>query len=58
VFYRAGGKWKPVEISGSYGAAPNTYNTAKFKPIESDALRIEVRLQAGFSGGILEWKIE
>jgi hypothetical protein len=29
-----------------------------FTPIETTALRLEVRLQPGWSGGILEWTAE
>ncbi len=46
-------------------ANPNTYevkrdasNSVTFSPVETMALRLEVQLQPGMSGGILEWKVE
>jgi hypothetical protein len=28
-----------------------------FEPVETPALRLEVELQTGYSGGILEWAV-
>jgi len=33
------------------------YNTIRFEPVITDALRLAVQLQDGFSGGVLEWKV-
>jgi len=33
------------------------FNRVTFTPVAITALRIEVQLQAGWSGGILEWKV-
>jgi hypothetical protein len=38
-------------------AAKDQWNSFKFKPVKTAALKIEVQLQPGFSGGILEWKV-
>ena len=40
-----------------YGVAKNEYNSLTFQPVTTDALRIAVQLQEGFSGGILEWRV-
>jgi len=55
--YKDGDTWKPVEGAGSYGSAPNTYNKIKFTPVTASALRVEVQLQDGFSGGVLRWRM-
>jgi hypothetical protein len=34
------------------------FNRVAFAPVETKALRLEVQLQPGWSGGILEWKVE
>jgi hypothetical protein len=34
------------------------FNSVRFKPVETKALRLEVKLQQGFSAGILEWRID
>ena len=56
LLYREGNHWKPVQTDRAYGTEANKFNSIQFKPVESTALRIEVRLQPQFSGGILEWK--
>ncbi|MGQ9591454.1 MAG: beta-L-arabinofuranosidase domain-containing protein [Planctomycetota bacterium] len=58
LLYRAGDAWRPVEATGAYGTAKDAANKVSFAPVETDALRVEVELQPGFSGGILEWKVE
>jgi len=55
--YKDGDTWKPVEATGPYGVAPDTYNKVTFTPVTTTALRVEVQLQNGFSGGILRWRV-
>jgi hypothetical protein len=57
VLYRTGDQWKAVETEDTFTTKLDTFNRAAFTPIEAAALRIEVQLQPGFSGGILEWRI-
>jgi hypothetical protein len=33
------------------------FNRLSFKPVEVSAVRLEVKLQPGFSGGVLEWRM-
>jgi hypothetical protein len=58
LMFRVGGKWQPVNAVGEYRVAKDQYNHVKFEPLTTDALRIEVQLREGFSGGILEWNVE
>jgi DUF1680 family protein len=58
VVYRAGNEWKPVANASSYGTEIDKFNRTKFDPVETTALRLEVELAPGVSGGILEWKVE
>jgi hypothetical protein len=37
---------------------PDVHKCAEFDPVETSALRLEVRLQPNCSGGILEWRID
>ncbi len=55
--YKDGDTWKPVQTTGNYPAAPNAYNKVTFAPVTASALRVEVQLQDGFSGGILRWRV-
>ena len=57
LFYRVGESWKQVENVKDFGVKPDTYNKVAFKTVQAEGLRLEVQLQPGFSGGILEWKV-
>ncbi|MBI1913393.1 MAG: glycoside hydrolase family 127 protein [Planctomycetes bacterium] len=57
VVYRKDGRWLPVEGAGGYGVDKDRFNKVAFKPVKTDALRLEVKLQEHFSGGILEWRV-
>jgi len=52
-----GKEWKPVEAAGAYGVEKDKFNAVAFKPVTTKAIRLEVQLQPGFSGGILEWRV-
>ncbi|HNT89491.1 MAG TPA: glycoside hydrolase family 127 protein, partial [Candidatus Hydrogenedentes bacterium] len=58
LLYRDGDAWKPVPGDPKYGVRKNRYNRAEFGPVATDAIRIEAQLQDGFSGGVLEWRVE
>jgi hypothetical protein len=58
VLHRREGQWRPVTPRGPAGVAPDRLNRLEFESVRTDALRIEVDLREGFSGGILEWTVE
>jgi len=58
LLYRDGEQWKPVAKPSEYGTIRDRYNCVSFAPVTTAGLRIEVKLQDQFSGGILEWKLE
>jgi hypothetical protein len=39
------------------GTERDTFNLVAFDPVKATALKIEVKLRQGFSGGILEWRV-
>ncbi len=57
LLYKEGENWKPVEDASQFAVNVDTYNRVHFKPVQTTALRLEVRLQPDFSGGILQWKV-
>ncbi len=59
LLYKEGGEWRPVKPApgSACGTAKDTFNKVSFEPVATTDLRLEVRLQGGFSGGILEWRI-
>jgi uncharacterized protein len=58
VLYRSGDRWVPVETRDAFGVAKDTYNTVRFKPVSTTAIRLEVVLPEAFSSGIEEWKVK
>jgi hypothetical protein len=58
LYQGADGAWKPVKTKGGYGTERDTFNRVTFEPVETKALRLQVQLQPGYSGGILEWRVE
>jgi len=58
VLYKRGAQWVPVETRDQFGVAKDTYNTVRFTPVRTSALRVEVELPAVFSSGIQEWKVK
>ena len=58
LLYRGDGEWKEVFKHGDYPVEKDKFNTLEISPVKTDALRMEIKLQKGFSGGILEWKVE
>jgi DUF1680 family protein len=53
-----GERWKPVAGASEYGTRMDRFNRVRFDAVETRALRLEVQLQKGWSGGILEWRVE
>jgi hypothetical protein len=58
LLYRKGDTWIPVQSSPLPATVKDGWNKVRFTPVETTALRLEVTLQEGFSGGILEWRME
>jgi hypothetical protein len=56
VLYHEGDQWKEVAKAGP--GARNKYDPLAFDTVETSGLRVEVKLQPKFSGGILEWKVK
>ena len=57
--YKQGDQWLPVQTDPkTYTTKRDAWNQATFSPVETSALRLQVQLQPGESGGILEWKVE
>ena len=56
LLYLDGDQWRPVEGAGTYGVNRDRFNRVDFTPVTTRGLRLEVRLQPKFSGGILQWK--
>lgn len=51
------GSWREVQGASAYGTEVDRFNHVTFAPTVAAKWRIAVQLRAGFSGGILEWKL-
>jgi hypothetical protein len=60
LLYRSGNEWTPVKLmeGTTYGTALDRFNKVTFEPVETTAIRLEVKLRPDFSAGILEWKVD
>ncbi len=58
VVYKNDSNWKEAPGATPSGVVLNSYNQVSFDPVLAASVRLQVRLRAGFSGGILEWKVE
>ncbi len=59
VLWSDGDEWHPVEVlEGEYGTARDGFNEVRFTPVHTNTLRMEIELQDGWSGGVLEWNVD
>ena len=58
LLYRTAAEWKPVANASSQSPTKDGWNRMTFDTVDTSALRLEVELQSGFSGGILEWRVQ
>jgi len=58
LYQDAAGRWQPVPGFQAGPVAKDRWNTAAFPAVTTKALRLEIELQPGFSGGVLEWKVK
>lgn len=58
VLYNDGTGWKPVQNKAPYTVRRDAWNEMSIQPVKTKALRLQVKLQDNFSGGILEWQVK
>ena len=58
LLYPDAGEWKAVPGTEHNRATGDQFNSLAFPTLKISGLRIEVSLQPGFSGGILEWRVK
>jgi hypothetical protein len=57
LLFKSGDQWLPVQTSAAFGVERNAWNTVRFTPVTTTALRIEVVMQEKFSAGVQELRI-
>jgi DUF1680 family protein len=58
LLYKAGDDWKPVEDASEYSVKKDQFNRVTFKPVTTNAIRMEIQLPENFSAGIIEWRLK
>lgn len=58
LFYKDGDNWVPVNNTTAYTVSKDKYDTIKFAPVKTKALKIEVRLPDDFATGMHEWIVK
>lgn len=53
----ASGAWQEVSDPSGYGTQIDTFNTTRFTPVETTAIRLVADFQDNWSAGILEWNV-
>ena len=57
VNYFANGEWKAVKNKSDYKTEKDKYSKVSFEKVKTNKLRLKAKLQKGYSGAILEWKV-
>ena len=57
LLYKKGDQWVPVEMVSPIEISKDKFNIAKFKPIQTAALRMEIQLPAEHATGVHEWAV-
>jgi hypothetical protein len=58
LLYKEGDQWRPVETLEQFGVATDKFNTVKFTPVTTTALRVELQAQPNFSVGMQKWTVK
>jgi hypothetical protein len=58
LLYQDGDQWKPMENLGPYNVEKGAYNEVSFKPITTNAVRLELVIQPNWSAGVNKWHVE
>ena len=53
--YKSGNQWKTVDAT--YPVAKDNWSEVNFTPVKTNALRLKVKLDKEFSGGLHEWMV-
>jgi len=55
LYYKKYGEWIAVKNTSEYEIAKDKYNTVKFEPVTTMAMKLEVQLPVDNSAGVHEW---
>ncbi len=58
VTYLKNGEWKEISTHGEYPVLKDEFTSIEISNIKTKSMKLEIKLQENFSGGILEWKLD
>ncbi len=58
VLCRQDGEWRPVAAADGFPVEKDGWCRATFAEVVTDGVRIEIQSQAGWAGGLYEWRLE
>jgi DUF1680 family protein len=58
VLYKDGENWVPVKNTTDYKITKDKYDSIKFEPVKTTALRVEIKLPADYATGVHEWIVK
>jgi hypothetical protein len=57
ILFREGETWTPVWTEDAYGVEIDKWNRVVFETVRTTAIRLEMKSQTDWAGGIHEWRI-
>jgi uncharacterized protein len=58
ILYLSGNIWKSVRTKTKYTVTKDGWDSLQFLPVRTSSLKIKVKLNKDFSGGLYEWIVE
>ncbi len=58
ITYLKNREWKEISKHGAYPVLKDEFTSIEISSIKSKSIKLEIKLQENFSGGILEWKLD
>ncbi len=58
LLYKQGDEWVPVQSTSGYELSKDKYNTVRFAPVKTTAVRMKIKLPENHATGVHEWIIK
>ena len=58
ITYLKNGEWEEISTHGEYPVLKDEFTSIEISNVKTKSMRLEIKLQENFSGGILEWKLD
>nr|WKN35387.1 glycoside hydrolase family 127 protein [Tunicatimonas sp. TK19036] len=58
VVYQKDGEWVPVEAKAEYEVTKDDWDSIQFEPVETQAVRLRIKLNDEYATGVHEWIVE